>query len=347
MDTQVPIAIIGMGCRLPGATGGTEGLWQMLSEGRHGYSPTVPKDRFNWSAFYHPDSDMRGGTNFPGGHFLPQPISALDASFFGIPPLEAEAMDPQQRLLLETCWEAVENAGVPLEKFRGTDTGVYAAMFAHDFEQLVSRDPMAVTKYHNIGVSRCLLANRISYIFDLHGPSLTLDTGCSGSLVAVTMACESLRAGATSMALAGGVALMFSPVQLAMMTPTGLFNAEGRSFAFDARGHGYGRAEGVGVVVLKRLDDALRDGDSIRSIIRSSGALQDGRTNGITLPSAAAQEALARRVLRDAAFRPGDVQYVEAHGTGTVAGVSSRWSGQIPSSVRYPFASDVANGSHL
>ncbi|KAI1760379.1 hypothetical protein GGR53DRAFT_509864 [Hypoxylon sp. FL1150] len=315
-----PIAVIGMGCRFPGGADSPERLFLMAAEGRHGWTE-VPSDRFNWSSFYHPNTEsVSGTTNQKGGHFLNQSLAAFDAGFFGIPPREAEAIDPQQRVVLEASWEAVENAGIPMDKLKGSDTAVFVAMFGHDYEHAILKDPMLSTKYHNTGAARPLLANRVSYVFDLHGPSVTIDTGCSGSLVAVNLACQSLRSGESEMALAGGVALMFSPDQLSLMTPTGIFNDEGRCFSFDHRGKGYGRGEGVGVVLMKRLDDAIRDGDNIRAIIRNSAANQDGRTNGITLPNQLAQERLARKVFRGLSFSPTDVDYVEAHGTGTKAG---------------------------
>ncbi|KAI8632481.1 putative polyketide synthase [Xylariaceae sp. FL1651] len=313
------IAVIGMGCRYAGGANSPEALWKLLVEKRNGYS-AVPKDRFNWEAFYHPDANVRGTTIQKGGHFLDQDIGSFDPSFFGIPPTEAEFMDPQQRLVLETSWEAVENAGICMEQFRGSDTGVFVAMFGHDWEHVVTKDPLLYTNYHSTGVARTLLSNRVSYVFDLKGPSITLDTGCSGSLVAVNSACQSLRYGETDVALAGGVGLVFSPDQLALMSPVGIFNKDGRCYSFDDRGSGYGRAEGVGIVVLKRLDDAIRDGDDIRAVIRNTCANQDGRTNGITLPSQYGQERLARKLFEKLDFSPKDVHYVEAHGTGTQAG---------------------------
>ncbi|KAI5460632.1 putative polyketide synthase [Mariannaea sp. PMI_226] len=315
----VPIAIIGMGCRYPAGANSPEELWNVVAEGRSGWTE-VPRDRFNHQAFYHPDPEAPGAINQKGGHFIDQDIAAFDAGFFGIAQLEAETIDPQQRVILETSWEAVENAGIPMHQFQGSDTGIFVAMFGHDFEQTTHKDPVSMSKYHNLGVARPLLANRVSYLFDLQGPSVMLDTACSGSLVAISTACQSLRCGETSMALAGGVGLIFSPDQMALMSMTGLFNDAGRSYTFDDRGNGYGRGEGVGMVALKRLDDALRDGDNVRAVIRSSGINSDGRTNGIMLPNQAAQERLANSLFRNLPFTPADVQYAEAHGTGTKAG---------------------------
>ncbi|KAL5354342.1 hypothetical protein ACLOAV_000431 [Pseudogymnoascus australis] len=315
---QVSIAIIGMGCRYPAGSNSPEELWNVVAEGRSGWTE-VPQDRFNHQAFYHPDPEIPGAINQKGGHFINQNIADFDAGFFGIAQLEAETLDPQQRVVLETSWEAVENAGIPMHHFKGSDTGIFGNVEALSVmePQLTS---VSFSKYHNLGVARPLLANRVSYVFDLQGPSVMIDTACSGSLVAVSSACQSLRSGETYMALAGGVGLIFSPDQMALMSMTGLFNDEGRSYTFDDRGNGYGRGEGVGMVALKRLDDALRDGDNIRAVIRSSGINSDGRTNGIMLPSQSAQERLARNLFRNLPFTPANVQYAEAHGTGTKAG---------------------------
>ncbi|RYP61834.1 hypothetical protein DL770_009703 [Monosporascus sp. CRB-9-2] len=287
----VPIAIIGMGCRFPGGANSPEALWKLLAEGRSAWRE-FPKERFNWDAFYHPHPEVGGvSINHKGGHYLDQDIAAFDAGFFGVSRLEAENLDPQQRLVLESSWEAFENAGIPMDTLRGSNTSVYVAMFGNDFEHGITRDPLSLNKYH-----------------------------CTGSLVALNLACQSLRSGESDMALAGGVGLVFSPEAMAILAMPGLFNSEGRCFAFDDRGGGYGRGEGVGMIAMKRLDDAIRDGDNIRAIIRNSAANQDGRTNGITLPSQVAQERLGRRTFKDLAFAPHEVQYAEAHGTGTKAG---------------------------
>ncbi|KAB5577906.1 putative polyketide synthase [Coniochaeta sp. 2T2.1] len=315
----IPIAIVGMGCRYSAGVRSPEDSWNVVAEGRSGWTE-VPPDRFNHKAFYHPDPEVPGAFKQKGGHFIDQDIAAFDAGFFGMAQHEAETLDPQQRVVLETSWEAIENAGITMQQFRGSDSGVFVAMFGHDFEQMIHKDQAAISKYQNLGVARPLLANRVSYIFDLQGPSVMVDTACSGSLAAISLACQSLRSGETAMALAGGVGLVFSPDQMALMSMTGLFNDEGRSFTFDNRGNGYGRGEGVGMIALKRLDDALRDRDSIRAIIRSAGINSDGRTNGIMLPNQSAQERLARSLFRNMNFGPADLHYVEVHGTGTKAG---------------------------
>lgn len=316
-----PIAIVGIGCRLPGGVSDTEGLWDLLAKGINTWSP-VPRERFNEDAFYHPDPENNGTTNHRGGHFLSQDndLAAFDAGFFGMSAAEAQATDPQQRLLLEVSYEAFENAGIPVEQIRGSDTAVYAAMFTRDYDRNVYKDPIGIPKYHTTGCGEAILSNRISYFFHLKGPSMTLDTGCSGSMVALHQACQSLRARESSAALACGVSLIVNPDHLIGMSNLYMLNDNGRSYPFDARGAGYGRGEGVTAVVLKRLDDALDAGDSIRAVIRNTAVNHDGKTNGITLPSSKAQEVLQKKSYQQAGLDPCAVQYMEAHGTGTVAG---------------------------
>ena len=319
--TSLPIAIIGIGCRLPGGVSDTEALWDLLAKGTNTWSP-VPLERFNEDAFYHPDPKNNGTTNHRGGHFLNQDdkIAAFDPGFFGMSAAEAHATDPQQRLLLELSYEAFENAGIPIEQIQGSDTAVYAAMFTRDYDRNIYKDPIEIPKYHTTGCGEAILANRISYFFHLKGPSMTLDTGCSGSMVALHQACQSLQTGESSAALACGVSLILNPDHMIGMSNLYMLNDNGRSYPFDSRGAGYGRGEGVTAVVLKRLDDALDAGDSIRAVIRNTSINHDGKTNGITLPSSQAQEALQKKAYQQASLDPCAVQYVEAHGTGTAAG---------------------------
>ncbi|KAF1995549.1 hypothetical protein P154DRAFT_610722 [Amniculicola lignicola CBS 123094] len=315
----LPIAVIGIGCRFPGGANDPEALWSLLSEGRDAWSE-VPEDRFHWESFHDSHPEAQGCMNHRGGHFLQQDVAAFDADFFGIPPAEAKAIDPQQRLLLETTYEAVEDSGLPLEAFRGSDAAVFAASFANDYERMLSKDMGDLSRYHIVGTGIATFANRISHVFDLKGPSVTIDTGCSGSLVALHQACQSLRNYESSVALAGGAVLILSPDLMIAMSQQHILNDDGRCYSFDSRGSGYGRGEGATMLLLKRLDDALQAHLPIRAIIRSTAVNQDGRTNGLTLPNQAAQESLARSALRNLNFTPSDVQYVEAHGTGTVAG---------------------------
>ena len=209
-NTPVPIAVVGIACRLPGGANNPEKLWQMLAEGRDGWTD-VPKDRFNWKSFHHPDAETQGGFNHRGGHFLDQDIAAFDGGFFDIPGFEREAIDPQQRIQLEVAYEALENAGIPIERLKGSNTSVYVAVFSQDYAQMQFKDMNDLPQYHMTGIGNAIVSNRISYLFDLRGPSVTVDTGCSGGLVSIHQACETLRSGDCDMALAGGVNLLISP----------------------------------------------------------------------------------------------------------------------------------------
>lgn len=213
----IPLAVVGIGCRLPGNVRDTDSLWRLLVEGQNTWS-SVPPERYNETAFVHPNPDNKGTTNHQGGHFLEQNIAAFDAEFFGISPAEAKAMDPQQRLLLEVSYEAFENAGVTIERLRGSDTAVYAAIFTRDYDRNIYKDPEDIPRYHLTGCGDAILSNRLSYVFDLRGPSMTLDTGCSGSMVALHQACQSLRCGETSLALACGASLIISPDHMISMS---------------------------------------------------------------------------------------------------------------------------------
>lgn len=215
--SSAPIAIIGIGCRLPGDIANPEQLWQFLVAGRNAWSE-VPADRYNEAAFYHPNPGNNGTTNHRGGHFLNRSPAAFDANFFALSPLEAQALDPQHRLLLEVTYEALENAGISMDDARGTDTAVYVALFTHDHDRNIYKDPSNVPKFHITGSGDALASNRLSYIFDFKGPSMTLDTGCSGSLVALHQACQSLRAGESNMALASGVSMILSPDHMFAMS---------------------------------------------------------------------------------------------------------------------------------
>ena len=208
--SPTPIAVVGMSCRFPGGANNPEKFWSLLSEGQSAWSD-VPSERFPWRSFYHPSSDINGAVNHRGGHFLDQDVSAFDARFFGIPSSEASAMDPQQRLQLETAYEAFENAGIPLSQVKGSKTGVYVAIFSRDYDRMAYKDVDDFARYHMTGAGDAIVSNRVSYTFDLKGPSMTIDTGCSGSLVALHSACQSLRMGETNMSVVGGTNLILSP----------------------------------------------------------------------------------------------------------------------------------------
>ncbi|KAM3511181.1 hypothetical protein MY11210_005171 [Beauveria gryllotalpidicola] len=313
------IAIIGLGLRFPGDASSPESLWETLERGESQWSE-IPRDRLNINGYYHPSGDREGSISFKGGHFLKGNIAEFDAPFFSIPAAEAKAIDPQQRLLLEVCYEALENAGCTKDDVDGTDTAVYVGSFVKDYEQICLRDPDWQPKYAATGNGIAIMANRISYYFNLHGPSMTIDTGCSGSLVSVHLAAQSLRSGETSLAIAAGAGLILTPNTIMPMTALNFLSPDGKCFTFDARANGYGRGEGVGVVILKRISDAIRDNDTIRAVIRGTRVNQDGRTTGITLPSKEAQVLNIKAVYKAAGLSFSDTAYVECHGTGTQAG---------------------------
>ncbi|KAL5355510.1 hypothetical protein BJX96DRAFT_184127 [Aspergillus floccosus] len=317
----MPIAIVGMGFRGPGDASNVEKLWNMILEGREAWS-RIPDSKWNHSAFYHPDYARHGTTNVQGGHFFAEDVSLFDAPFFNMTSDEAAAMDPQQRLLLEVTYEGFENAGIPLHEVMGSQTACFVGCFNADYTDLLLRDPERIPIYQctNAGQSRAMTANRISYFFDMKGPSVTVDTACSGSLVALHLACNSLQSGDASMAVAAGVNVILSHEFMSTLSMMKFLSPDGRCHTFDEKANGYARGEGVGCVILKPLYDALRDNDPIRAIIRGSASNQDGRTPGITLPSGASQEALIRSVYKRAGLDPSETEFVETHGTGTQAG---------------------------
>ena len=304
-----PIAIIGMACRFPGAAD-LRGFWRLLREGVDAIRE-VPADR--WDPRLFPDASRWGG-------FLDR-VDGFDPSFFGISPREASYMDPQQRLLLEVAWEALDDAGLPLERCSGRPTGVFVGISTYDYgaRELGEADRIA-DGYANTGGALSIAANRISYLFDFRGPSMAVDTACSSSLAAAHLACQSLARGESDVALVGGVNLILSPAITIGFSKLKAMAADGRCKTFDARADGYVRGEGAGVVVLKPLAKALADGDRVYAVIRGSALNQDGRTNGLTAPNGLAQEALIRRALESAGVEPAAIGYVEAHGTGTPLG---------------------------
>jgi 6-methylsalicylic acid synthase len=312
-----PVAVIGMGCRLPGRVDSPESFWRLLSGGAEGIGQ-VPPDRWEPYAAHRPEPAALRRVPTAGG-FLPE-IYGFDAGFFGVSRREAELMDPQQRLTLEVAWEAFEHAGIPPHTLAGTDTGVFMGVNADDYGRRLLEDLSRIEAWTGIGSALCAVANRVSYHFDLRGPSMAVDTACSSSLVALHLACRSLQLGEAPLALAGGVMLMAAPSLTMVMDACGALAPDGRSKAFDASADGYGRGEGCGVLVLKRLSDAERDGDRVLAVIRGGAVSQDGRTDGIMAPSQQAQEHLLRRAYADAGMPPESVDYVEAHGTGTRAG---------------------------
>jgi acyl transferase domain-containing protein len=315
-----PVALVGIGCRFPGGGNGPGRLWALLEEGVDAVRP-VPADRWNVDR-HHATSWQRPGRMTPReGGFLDR-VDTFDAAFFGISGRVAEQMDPQQRLLLEVCWEALEDAGIVPATLAGSRAGVFVGACSQDYGGLqTSVDEVEGLGAHSAtGMYASILANRLSYAFDLHGPSMTVDTACSSSLVAVDLARRSLALGDSDLALVGGVNLMLTPQGGIALGQASMLSPDSRSRAFDASANGYVRGEGAGVVVLKPLSAARRDNDRIYAVITGSAVNQDGRTQGITVPNGSAQEVNFLAALAEAEVEPRDVGYVEAHGTGTPVG---------------------------
>lgn len=313
----VHVAIVGLSCRFPGAPD-PDAFWSLLRSGGDAIRE-VPADRWDVGAFYDPDPSTPGTTTTRFGGFLPR-IDEFDPSFFCISPREASHMDPQQRLLLEVAWEALENAGIAPPSLYGTDTGVFIGISTSDYAGLQLSDPARVIAHDGTGSAHSIAANRLSYLLDLHGPSMAVDTACSSSLVAVHLACQSLRTGECRVALAAGVNVVLTPQLAIVFSKAGMMAADGRCKTFDAAADGYVRGEGCGAVVLKRLADAIADGDQVLAVVRGSAVNQDGLSNGLTAPNGLAQEAVIRTALARAGVSPHDISYVEAHGTGTPLG---------------------------
>ena len=315
---EEPIAVIGMGCRFPAGISGPEALWQFLCDRRSSIEQ-VPNER--WERFDDGSPEVKAllARTTRWGSFLPD-IDAFDADFFEISPSEAEKMDPQQRLLLEVAWEALEYAGIPPNSLRRSQTGVFAGSCLSEYGAMASTDLSQVDGWSNSGGAMSIIANRLSYFLDLRGPSVAVDTACSSSLVAIHLACQSLRTLDSHLAIAAGVNLLLSPAVFRGFDQVGALSPTGKCRAFDAAADGFVRGEGAGVVVLKRLTDAQRDGDRVLAVICGSAVNQDGRSNGLMAPNPAAQMAVLRAAYSNAGMQPSQVDYVEAHGTGTLLG---------------------------
>ena len=313
-----PIAVIGLGCRLPGGIAGPEALWQLLSDGGTTVGE-VPAER--WASFDDGSSETAAAlaSTTRWGSYLSD-IDTFDADFFEISLREAVKMDPQQRMMLEVAWEALENAGIPATTLRRSQTGVFVGASLSEYAYLASTDLPSVDAWSNSGGALSIIANRLSYILDLRGPSVTVDTACSSSLVALHLACQSLRTQDCDVALAGGVNLLLSPAVFRGFDQSGALSKTGACHSFDADADGFVRGEGCGVVVLKRLSDALRDGNRPLAVIRGSAVNQDGRSNGLLAPNPAAQMAVLRSAYAHAGVPPQEVDYIETHGTGTLLG---------------------------
>ncbi|MCZ7416224.1 MULTISPECIES: type I polyketide synthase [unclassified Streptomyces] len=311
-----PVAVVGIGCRLPGGVDDPGGFWKLL-DGRTDATGEIPADRW--------DADALHGENAPGtvvttrGAFL-DAVDGFDHTFFRVSPREARSMDPQQRVLMEVAWEALEDAGVPVPGLRGGRTGVFVGLNTTDYQQLVTRQQTDIDLYYGTGNSFSGAAGRLSYFLGTRGPSMAVDTACSSSLTAVHLACQSLRAGESDIAIAAGANVMSTPTVFLAMSAAGALAPDGRCKTFDDSADGYGRGEGAGAVILKPLSRALADGDRVYAVIRGSAVNQDGASGGLTVPSGEAQQEVIRAALDQARLSPGDVDYVEAHGTGTRLG---------------------------
>jgi acyl transferase domain-containing protein/NADP-dependent 3-hydroxy acid dehydrogenase YdfG/acyl carrier protein len=318
-EADQPIAMVGMACRMPGGADDPAGFWRLLRDGVDATSE-FPADRADASALFDADPEAPGKAYVTRGGFLGR-IDSFEPAAFGIAPREAIGMDPQQRLTLQVAWEALEYAGYAPDSLGGSATGVFLGVSTTDYVRLRQQigDPRDVDAYQLIG-EPSFMAGRISYTLGLRGPSKVVDTACSSSLVALHDACQALRAGECDMALAGGVNLMLTPYGFLLMSKFRALSADGRCKTFDAAADGYGRGEGAGIVVLKRLADALESGDTVLAVVRGSAVNHDGRSSGMTVPNPVSQQAVITAALRQAGVAPADVDYVEAHGTGTSLG---------------------------
>ena len=315
-----PIAIIGMGLRWPGGAHDPASAWQLLRDGVDAISE-VPRDRWNIDDYFDPNPDAPGKMSTRHAGFI-NDLDQFDADFFGISPREATSMDPQQRLLLKVAWEALENAGQAPAELVGSATGVFVGVAAFDYVQMQLQHLPAtdIDAYLATGASHSVCSGRLSYFLGLQGPSISLDTACSSSLVGVHLACQSLRNRECHMALAGGVNLIIIPELLINFSKSHMMAADGRCKTFDAAADGFVRGEGAGLVVLKRLSDAIANRDNILAVIRGSALNQDGRSSGLTAPNGPSQQAVIRQALRNAGVAPHEMSYVETHGTGTSLG---------------------------
>jgi acyl transferase domain-containing protein len=307
-----------MGCRFPGGANSPEQYWELLSNGIDAITE-APSSRWDAQAWYDADPQASGKTNSRWGSFLDD-VDQFDPAFFGISPREAASIDPQQRLLLEVAWESLWDAGIAPDSVAGSQTGVFVAVYNTDYGRMLLADPENIGPHTSAGSSHSVASGRLSFLLDLRGPSVSIDTACSSSLVAIHLACQSLRFGECRTALAGGVTLHLTPEHYVAMAKLGMLSPDGRCKTFDAGANGFVPGEGCGIIVLKRLADALADGDRIHAIIRGTATTQDGRTSVLTAPNGLAQQAVMRAALDNARVAPEQITYVEAHGTGTALG---------------------------
>ncbi|MFI4954938.1 MAG: SDR family NAD(P)-dependent oxidoreductase, partial [Gammaproteobacteria bacterium] len=316
-----PIAVIGLGCHMPGGADNPDAFWALLQAG-YDASIEVPKTRWNIDAYYDPNPDVPGKMISRKSSFMTSPIDEFDAAFFGISPREAEYLDPQQRLLLETTWEALENARINPVELKGTQTGVFIGMCGSDYASLLGRylSDIEIDAYLGTGVAASTATGRLSYLLGLQGPSMAIDTACSSSLVALHQACMSLRQGESDIAISGGVNVLLAPQTSIDFSQAHMLAPDGHCKTFDKSADGYVRGEGCGIIILKRLSDAQRDNDTILTVIRGSAVNQDGASSGLTVPNGPAQKAVIQQALSQAKLKPDEIDYIEAHGTGTALG---------------------------
>ncbi len=313
-----PIAVVGIGCRLPGGVTGPDSYWELLESGTNAVIE-VPADRWDGDAYYDPDPMAPGRMPTKWGAYLDD-ITGFDAEFFGITPREAAAMDPQQRVLLEVAWEALDNAGIAANRVRELRAAVMMGVYYNEYQSSSAGNPDTIDAYSATGNAHSVTVGRISYLLGLKGPAVAVDTACSSSLISIHLACQSLRMRESDLALAGGVSLSLRPETQLALAKWGMLSPRGACHAFDSRADGFVRGEGAGVVVLKRLTDAVRDGDRVLAVVRGSAVNQDGRSNGLTAPNAPSQREVISRALRSADVPAATVNYVETHGTGTGLG---------------------------
>ena len=313
---MIPIAVTGIECRFPGAPD-RDAFWRLLMDGRV-TDTEIPTQRWAVDDYYHPNGTP-GSTNSRRGHFIDD-VDAFDNDFFGIAPVEAAAFDPQQRLLLQTSWRAIEDAGIDPRSLAGTPAGVFVGIMSSEWSSLQMLDLAGLTPSRGTGAGYFMTANRLSYHLGLTGPSMAVDSACSSSLTAIHQGCAALRSGETDLVIAAGANLILTPSLSIFYTQAGLSAPDGRCKPFGHGADGIGRGEGVAAVVLRRLDDALADGQPIYAVVRSSVTNHDGRSNGITAPNRLSQAALMRRALQLAQVDAGEIGFVEAHGTGTILG---------------------------
>ncbi|GFE68911.1 type I polyketide synthase [Chroococcus sp. FPU101] len=314
-----PIAIIGMGCRFPGGVSDPETFWQLLEKSGDAITD-IPSDRWDSQTYYDSNQASLGKMYVRQGGFLSN-LQDFDAQFFRIAPREAMSLDPQQRLLLEVSWEALESSGIAPENLNGSQTGVFIGICGNDnWHRLLKRDVTDIDAYLTTGNTHSIAAGRLSYSLGLTGPSLAVDTACSSSLVAVHLAISSLRNGECDLALAGGVNSILLPEVSINFSKARMLSPDSRCKTFDASANGFVRSEGCGIIVLRRLSDAIASKDNILAVIRGSAINQDGRSSGLTVPNGPAQQAVIRQALNNAKIEPEQVNYIETHGTGTALG---------------------------